>query len=41
MAIALTHVDPGHAAGSVELQERTGAPILCRSGRGSVTVLGR
>jgi ribonuclease/clavin/mitogillin len=27
VAIALTHVDPGHAAGSIELQERTGAPI--------------
>jgi ribonuclease/clavin/mitogillin len=28
VAIALTHVDPGHAAGSLELHERTGAPIL-------------
>jgi len=28
VAIALTHVDPGHASGSVVLQERTGAPIF-------------
>lgn len=28
VAIALTHVDPGHAAGSDELRARTGAPIL-------------
>ena len=28
VAIALTHVDPGHAAGSEELRARTGAPIL-------------
>ena len=32
MAIALTHVDPGHAAGSEELHERTGAPILVGPG---------
>ncbi len=31
-AIALTHVDPGHAAGSEELRARTGAPILCGPG---------
>jgi endoribonuclease LACTB2 len=34
-AIALTHVDPGHAAGSVELQERTGAPIFAGPGGGA------
>jgi len=34
-AIVLTHVDPGHAAGSVELQERTGAPILAGPGGGA------
>ena len=28
-------VDPGHAAGSVELQERTGAPILAGPGGGA------
>jgi glyoxylase-like metal-dependent hydrolase (beta-lactamase superfamily II)/8-oxo-dGTP pyrophosphatase MutT (NUDIX family) len=28
VAIALTHVDPGHAAGSEELRERTGAPLV-------------
>lgn len=28
VAIALTHVDPGHAAGSEELRSRTGAPLL-------------
>lgn len=28
-AIALTHVDPGHAGGSEELRARTGAPIVC------------
>ena len=32
VAIALTHVDPGHAAGSLELHERTGAPILAGPG---------
>ncbi len=32
MAIVLTHVDPGHAAGSLELHERTGAPILAGPG---------
>ena len=32
MAIALTHVDPGHAAGSLELHERTGAPIIVGPG---------
>ncbi len=32
VAIALTHVDPGHAAGSEELHERTGAPILVGPG---------
>ena len=31
-AIMLTHVDPGHAAGSLELHERTGAPILAGPG---------
>jgi glyoxylase-like metal-dependent hydrolase (beta-lactamase superfamily II)/8-oxo-dGTP pyrophosphatase MutT (NUDIX family) len=31
-AIALTHVDPGHAAGSGELRARTGAPILVGPG---------
>jgi glyoxylase-like metal-dependent hydrolase (beta-lactamase superfamily II)/8-oxo-dGTP pyrophosphatase MutT (NUDIX family) len=35
VAIALTHVDPGHAAGSIELQERTGAPIFVGSGGGA------
>lgn len=28
VAIGLTHVDPGHASGSVVLQERTGSPIF-------------
>ena len=32
VAIALTHVDPGHAAGSEELRSRTGASILCGPG---------
>ena len=32
VAIALTHVDPGHAAGSLELHERTGAPIYAGPG---------
>lgn len=32
VAIALTHVDPGHAAGSLELHERTGAPIIAGPG---------
>jgi glyoxylase-like metal-dependent hydrolase (beta-lactamase superfamily II)/8-oxo-dGTP pyrophosphatase MutT (NUDIX family) len=32
VAIALTHVDPGHASGSVVLQERTGAPIFAGPG---------
>jgi recombination protein RecT len=32
VAIALTHVDPGHAAGSEELAARTGAPILVGPG---------
>jgi glyoxylase-like metal-dependent hydrolase (beta-lactamase superfamily II)/8-oxo-dGTP pyrophosphatase MutT (NUDIX family) len=32
VAIALTHVDPGHAAGSEDLNERTGAPILVGPG---------
>jgi glyoxylase-like metal-dependent hydrolase (beta-lactamase superfamily II) len=31
-AIALTHVDPGHAAGSEELRARTGAPIVVGPG---------
>ncbi len=31
-AIVLTHVDPGHAAGSIELQERTGAAIYAGPG---------
>ena len=35
VAIALTHVDPGHASGSVELQERTGAPIYAGAGGGA------
>ena len=35
VAIALTHVDPGHAAGSLELHERTGAPILAGPGGGA------
>lgn len=34
VGIALTHVDPGHAAGSEELHERTGAPILVGPGGG-------
>ncbi|MGH2464940.1 MAG: MBL fold metallo-hydrolase, partial [Candidatus Limnocylindrales bacterium] len=34
-AIALTHVDPGHASGSVVLQERTGAPIFAGPGAGA------
>lgn len=33
-AIALTHVDPGHASGSEELRARTGAPILTGPGGG-------
>lgn len=37
VAIALTHVDPGHAAGSEELAVRTGAPILV--GRGGAASL--
>ncbi len=32
VAIALTHVDPGHAAGSAELAERTGAPVVVGPG---------
>ncbi len=32
VAIALTHVDPGHAAGSLELHERTSAPIIVGPG---------
>lgn len=32
VAIALTHVDPGHAAGSEELHTRTGAAILVGEG---------
>ncbi len=32
VAIALTHVDPGHASGSAELRARTGAPILVGPG---------
>jgi glyoxylase-like metal-dependent hydrolase (beta-lactamase superfamily II) len=32
VAIALTHVDPGHASGSEELHARTGAPILAGPG---------
>ncbi len=32
VAIALTHVDPGHAAGSAELSERTAAPVLVGPG---------
>ena len=32
VAIALTHVDPGHAGGSEELNERTGAPIVVGPG---------
>jgi endoribonuclease LACTB2 len=32
VAIVLTHVDPGHASGSVVLQERTGAPIFAGPG---------
>ncbi len=35
VGIALTHVDPGHAAGSLELQERTGAPIVAGPGGGA------
>jgi len=35
VAIALTHVDPGHASGSIELQERTGAPIFAGPGGGA------
>ncbi|MEO8229366.1 MAG: MBL fold metallo-hydrolase [Chloroflexota bacterium] len=37
VAIALTHVDPGHAAGSEELGARTGAPIVV--GRGGAASL--
>jgi glyoxylase-like metal-dependent hydrolase (beta-lactamase superfamily II)/8-oxo-dGTP pyrophosphatase MutT (NUDIX family) len=32
VGIALTHVDPGHSAGSLELHERTGAPIFAGPG---------
>ena len=32
VAIALSHVDPGHAAGSEELRSRTGAPLLAGPG---------
>ncbi len=32
VAIALTHVDPGHASGSQELATRTGAPIFVGPG---------
>jgi glyoxylase-like metal-dependent hydrolase (beta-lactamase superfamily II)/8-oxo-dGTP pyrophosphatase MutT (NUDIX family) len=32
VAIALTHVDPGHASGSEELHARTGAPIVVGPG---------
>ena len=32
VAIALTHVDPGHGAGSEELHQRTGAPIVVGPG---------
>lgn len=32
VAIGLTHVDPGHSAGSEELRARTGAPILAGPG---------
>ena len=32
VAIALTHVDPGHAAGSAELAERSGAPVVVGPG---------
>jgi glyoxylase-like metal-dependent hydrolase (beta-lactamase superfamily II)/8-oxo-dGTP pyrophosphatase MutT (NUDIX family) len=32
VAIALTHVDPGHASGSEELSERTGLPIAVGPG---------
>ena len=32
VAIALTHVDPGHASGSAELGDRTGASILVGPG---------
>ena len=35
VAIVLTHVDPGHASGSIELQERTGAPIYAGPGGGA------
>ncbi|HEY2888245.1 MAG TPA: MBL fold metallo-hydrolase [Candidatus Limnocylindrales bacterium] len=35
VGIALTHVDPGHASGSVVLQERTGAPIFAGPGAGA------
>ncbi len=35
VAIALTHVDPGHAAGSAELRERTEAPIVAGPGSGA------
>ena len=35
VAIALTHVDPGHAAGSEDLHTRTGAPILTGPGGGA------
>ncbi len=41
VAIALTHVDPGHASGSLELQERTGAPILAGPGGQACPVVGR
>ena len=35
VAIALTHVDPGHAAGSEDLHTRTGAPIVAGPGGGA------
>ena len=35
VAIALTHVDPGHAAGSEELRERTQAPLFAGPGGGA------
>jgi glyoxylase-like metal-dependent hydrolase (beta-lactamase superfamily II)/8-oxo-dGTP pyrophosphatase MutT (NUDIX family) len=35
VAVALTHVDPGHAGGSEELRARTDAPILAGPGGGA------
>jgi glyoxylase-like metal-dependent hydrolase (beta-lactamase superfamily II)/8-oxo-dGTP pyrophosphatase MutT (NUDIX family) len=35
VAIALTHVDPGHAAGSEDLRARTDAPIYAGPGAGA------